>query len=166
LHVSVSLQLSQSTMTTKLPPGIYHINVAGGYGVEPARLTRHGEDGVTILPPGVERNPEQEWRITHGKDDNVIIDRPSGLIPTLHLTYKGAPKKPEHGDQIDTVSSEFPLNEWHLAPAPGFKSFIRVAGSELGIKISPATIHPPILDLSHENQLEWVFERVHHEHEL
>jgi hypothetical protein len=56
---SVSLQLSQSTMTTtELPPGIYRISVA--FGVEPARLTRHGERDVTILPPAAQPDPKQE----------------------------------------------------------------------------------------------------------
>jgi len=56
---SASLQLSQSTMTTtELPPGIYRIIVAGG--VEPECLTRHGKEGVTILPCSGKPDPEQE----------------------------------------------------------------------------------------------------------
>jgi hypothetical protein len=54
------LQLPQNTMTTtELSPGIYRIVVAR-LGVEPEVLTRHGKDGVTILPPSVQLDPEQE----------------------------------------------------------------------------------------------------------
>ena len=45
---------------TKLHPGTYHIDVAAGHGVEPVRLTRHGEKGVTILPPAAQPDPKQE----------------------------------------------------------------------------------------------------------
>jgi hypothetical protein len=152
-------------MTSKLPPGIYRIDVASGGGVERECLTRQGEKGVTILPPSAQPNPQQEWRVTDGKDGNVVIARPTGILPTSYLTYEGAPKKPEQGDPIVDRLSEFPPNEWHLVPAPGFRYFIRVADSELGIKIAPPTVHPPILDLGEKNQLEWVFERVPREEE-
>lgn len=45
-------------MTTKPPPGIYRIVVAGNS--EPALLTRLGEERVTILAPGTEPDPQQE----------------------------------------------------------------------------------------------------------
>jgi len=151
--------------TTVLPPGIYRIVVAGG--VEPpfltARLTRQGERGVTILPAGAAPEPEQEWRIIPREDGNITIERPSGIIPTSYLTYEGAPKKPEQGDRVVVLLSEFPRNEWRPVIAPGFRSLIRVAGSELGIRVAPPRIHPPFLELGLENQLEWVFERVRDE---
>jgi hypothetical protein len=116
--------------------------------------------GKTVCAP----EPEQEWRIIPREDGNIIIERPSGIIPTSYLTYKGAPdKKPEQGDRIVDLLSEVPPNEWHLAIAPGFHFFIRVAGSDLGIRVAPPRIHPPFLELGLENQLEWVFERVRDE---
>ena len=59
---SVFLQLPQSTMTTTvLSPGIYHIVVdKPGREVDSHRLTRHDANGVTILPPSVQHDPEQE----------------------------------------------------------------------------------------------------------
>jgi hypothetical protein len=57
---SASLQLPQSTMSTTVPPGIYHIVVASLGGVEPALLTRQGKNDVTVLPPSAQRDPEQE----------------------------------------------------------------------------------------------------------
>ena len=58
---SVFLQLLQSTMTTTvLPPGIYHIVVDKPGGVDSQRLTRHEANGVTILPPSAQHDPEQE----------------------------------------------------------------------------------------------------------
>ena len=50
-------QRSQNTMA-EIKPGIYHIVEAGS--VNSARLTRHGEDWVTVLPPGAAPEPEQE----------------------------------------------------------------------------------------------------------
>jgi len=46
--------------TTQLPPGIYRIVVAGVESFLNARLTRQGEEGVTILPAGAAPEPEQE----------------------------------------------------------------------------------------------------------
>ena len=58
---SAFLQLPQTTMTTtELSPGIYRIAVAKLDGVVPELLTRHGKDGVTILPPSVQPDPEQQ----------------------------------------------------------------------------------------------------------
>jgi len=157
-----SLQLSQSTMTTtQLAPGIYRIVVVGG--VEPACLTRQEGGRVTILPSSAQPDPEQQWRIVPGRDGNIIIERPSRIFPISYLSYNDAPKKPEEGDRVVYRLSEFPPNEWHLAIAPGFRSLIRVAGSDLGIRVAPLTIFPPFLDLGLENQLEWVFERVQDE---
>jgi len=45
-------------MATTLSSGIYRIRVAGG--VQPACLTRDGDNRVTILPPSAQPNPEQE----------------------------------------------------------------------------------------------------------
>ncbi|KAF8338650.1 hypothetical protein F5887DRAFT_919943 [Amanita rubescens] len=148
--------------TTELPPGIYHIVVAGLGVVEPARLTREGKNGVTVLPPSAQRNPEQEWEIVRGRGGNLIIARPSKIIPTSYLTYKGAPAQPKEHDIVEAHRlAESPLNEWHAGIAPGFRHFLRVAGSNLGIRFAPATIYPPILELGFENQLEWQFERVY-----
>jgi hypothetical protein len=47
-----------TTATTHLPPGIYRIVVAGG-ALESQRLT-YGEDYVTVLPPGVDNDSQQE----------------------------------------------------------------------------------------------------------
>ena len=47
--------------TTQVPPGIYHIVVAGG--VQSDRLTRNGENGVTILLAG--GAPEHEQEVLH-----------------------------------------------------------------------------------------------------
>jgi hypothetical protein len=144
-------------MSSQLPPGIYRITVAGS--VEPECLTRT-EQGVTILPPGARPDREQEWRVLPVKDGNIIIEKPSPIFPSQYLAYKGSNEKPEEGDRIVYRVAEFPPNEWHLVIAPGFRSLIRVAGSELGIRIAPPKIHPPILELGNERQLGWVFERV------
>ncbi|KAF8345452.1 hypothetical protein F5887DRAFT_917428 [Amanita rubescens] len=146
--------------TTELSPGIYHIVVAELGGVEPARLTREGRNGVTVLPPSAQRNPEQEWEIFRGQGGNLIIARPSKIIPTSYLTYKGAPAQPKEHDIVEAHVAEFPLNEWHAGIAPGFRHFLHVAGSELGIRFAHATIYPPILELGFENQLQWLFQRV------
>ena len=45
-------------MATTLSSGIYRINVAGG--VEPACLTRDGDNRVTILTPSTQPNHGQE----------------------------------------------------------------------------------------------------------
>jgi len=149
------------TTATQLPPGVYRIVVAGG--AEPRFLTRQEGEGVTILPPSANSDAEQEWQIRDGKDGNIIIERPSKIIPSIYLTYNQAPKKPEQGDRVISRLYEFHPNEWHLTIAPGFRSFIRVAGSDLGIRIAPPTIYPPFLELGDEDQLEWVFERVNEE---
>ena len=44
--------------TTAFPPGIYRIDVAGG--VEAECLTREKGNGVTILPPSSQPDPEQQ----------------------------------------------------------------------------------------------------------
>ena len=45
----------------KIERGIYHIVAADS--VDSARLTRHGQDVVTILASGAAPEPEQEVRI-------------------------------------------------------------------------------------------------------
>jgi len=149
------------TTATQLPPGVYRIVVAGG--AEPRFLTRQEGGHVTVLPPSSNSDAEQEWRISHGKDGNIIIERHFKIFPSTYLTYHDAPKKPEPGDRVITRLFEFHPHEWHLTIAPGFRSFIRVAGSDLGIKIAPPKIYPPFLELGDEDQLEWVFERVNEE---
>ncbi|KAF8349618.1 hypothetical protein F5887DRAFT_1070913 [Amanita rubescens] len=150
--------------TTELSPGIYRIAVAGRHdNVEPALLTRHGEGGhVTILPPSAQPDPKQEWGVMHGKEPgNIIIGLPTRLWPSSYLTYNGAPEKPKQGNRVEYRVFEFHETEWHLdAIVPGYRYFLHVAGSHLGIRLSPATIHPPILQLGIEHQLEWRFERV------
>ncbi|KAF8685302.1 hypothetical protein AX14_004049 [Amanita brunnescens Koide BX004] len=147
----------------EIPPGIYRIVVAGSGvdGVEPQAeaLTRH--DYVTIRPPNEVPDPEQKWRIRHGKEPgNITIELPSDIIPTSYLTYKGAPEKPKEGDRIECRLYPLPLIEWHPAIAPGRRYLLRVAGSELGIKVAPPKIEPPFLELGLKEQLEWVFDRI------
>ena len=73
---SVSLQLSQSTMTTtQLPPGIYRIVVAGGV---PLCLTRQGHAGVTILPSG-EPGAQQEV-IRRFLTSSIVCRSPALLV--------------------------------------------------------------------------------------
>lgn len=121
-----SFQFPQTSVLinmSKLPPGVYRIIVGLGRGVEPQALTRWDEN-VTILPPSKVPTPEQEvpaflavayqpfqWRVVPGKDGNVIIERPSPIIPSIY----DAPGKPEEGAQVVPRLSEFPPNEWHLA---------------------------------------------------
>jgi hypothetical protein len=50
--------MSTTATTTQFPPGIYRIVVAGG-ALESQRLT-NGEGYVTILPPSVDNDPQQE----------------------------------------------------------------------------------------------------------
>ena len=50
-------QRSQNTMA-EIKPGIYYIIEAGS--VNSARLTRHGRNSVTILPPGDAPQSDQE----------------------------------------------------------------------------------------------------------
>jgi hypothetical protein len=51
-----------ATATAPLPPGIYRIVVAGSSPFESQRLTYHEESPtyVTVLPPGVHDDPNQE----------------------------------------------------------------------------------------------------------
>jgi hypothetical protein len=62
-------------MSSQLPPGIYRITVAGS--VEPTRLTRTKE-GVTILPPGAQPDPEQE--VTHRFGTSSIVCRSPAIL--------------------------------------------------------------------------------------
>jgi hypothetical protein len=49
-----------NTATGPLPPGIYRIVVAGGSPFESQRLTYDDDSHVTVLPAGVDDDPNQE----------------------------------------------------------------------------------------------------------
>ena len=59
----------------EIKTGIYHIIVTGS--VNSARLTRHGRDLVTVLPPGAAPEPEQE--VMCRPLTRVILSRSSAL---------------------------------------------------------------------------------------
>lgn len=67
---------------TKLPPGIYRINVARAPGVESECLTRHGDKGVTILPPGAQPDPLQE--VSHRFLTYSIVCRSPAILVASH----------------------------------------------------------------------------------
>jgi hypothetical protein len=69
-------------MTSKLPPGIYRIDVASGGGVERECLTRQGEKGVTILPPSAQPNPQQE--VIHRFLTSSIVFRSPAILVASH----------------------------------------------------------------------------------
>ena len=58
-----------TTSTTKLPPGIYRIVVAGG--AFESQLLTDGESHVTVLPPSVDKDPKQEV-ITYFHDERCL----------------------------------------------------------------------------------------------
>jgi hypothetical protein len=64
-------------MATTLSSGIYRINVAGD--VQPACLTRDGDNRVTILPPSAQPNREQEV-ICYFMTSSIISRSPTVLV--------------------------------------------------------------------------------------
>jgi hypothetical protein len=101
---SASLQLSQSTMTTTaLPPGIYRIAVVGG--VERALLTRHGRNGVTILPPSAQTDLEQEVILRRFLTSSIIGRSPTLLVENRPWCSSG---QHHHRDTLPALPNLLP----------------------------------------------------------
>jgi len=160
--------MTTTASVTSHPPGIYHIVVAGG-GPKSQRLTYgytdEGKTYVTVLPPVVDdKKVDQEWKIEVevGRDgaDRNIISGVTEHFPIPYLTYNGAPEKPNAGNGIVVQVADVPDNKWSLkSTGTGeHKSFIQVVDSDLGIAIAPPAIHPPLLVLNENDQLEWHLE--------
>jgi len=65
--------------TTAPPPGIYRISVPFGVEYAHHRLTRHGEHGVTILPPSAQPDHDQEV-ISRFLTSSIVCRSPALLV--------------------------------------------------------------------------------------
>ncbi|KIJ96290.1 hypothetical protein K443DRAFT_291473 [Laccaria amethystina LaAM-08-1] len=144
-----------------IPSGIYHISLWGSHG-QPQLLTLKDGD-ITVLPPGVVPEKDQEWRVEVVEDGQVAIQIPANRFPSSSLSYEG---EAERGKRIILGPvSDFPTRFWRVEPAPQLPLpvpyFIRVLDKDkdLLVAVSDITIYPPQLVLGTGNGLEnaWAF---------
>jgi hypothetical protein len=175
--------MSESTTTIPIPPGIYHITVAGHGALHNERLT--AEPHVTITPASAHPNPGQQWQVNRGRIPGTItIARPGNIRPPLSITIKGDHGHPKPGDKLVVQREEF-STDWFPDPAgPPHQYYIRVPRHDshvaeaytvegdveesdgphprsLGFAIAPERIYPPFLEIDYRDQLIWVFQFLH-----
>jgi hypothetical protein len=108
--LSASLQLPQTTMsTTELPPGIYRIALAK-FDVEPALLTRQGGNRVTVLPPGAQRDPEQEVMLSDEPDCLSLTSSFSGKSSVVKRATSSSRAPPRSDQPLTLLTKALPRN--------------------------------------------------------